>query len=76
MSSSRFSNNMPTARTRMTGGSVAATNIRDDSEAFYMYKARKYHEKIRMKLMEMEHRGMKCPDGYEQYKVPFENRTY
>ena len=37
----------------------------------YIYKARKYHEKIRSKLNEMISRGENCPAGYEQYLVEF-----
>ena len=74
MSSSKSANN--SNMSKMNGGSVAPAPSNSNNEAFYLYKARKYHEKIRMKLQEMERRGLKCPDGYEQYKVPFDQRTY
>jgi hypothetical protein len=57
-------------------GQSTNVNQTGGSDAYYLHKARKYHEKIRMKLIQMEKNGMKCPAGYEKYKVPFSQASY
>ena len=43
------------------------------NEAYYRYKAMKYHMKIQQKLQtDYVAKGIAVPSGYEQYLKPFE----
>lgn len=47
-------------------------NQGDNNDAYYQYKAKKYHYKCQMKLKEMQSQGKSVPSGYEKYLKPFE----
>jgi len=61
------------------GSSVVNTNANTNvntvqlsqDEQLYLHKAKKYHEKIRMRLTEMQKGGKPIPAGYEKYLKPF-----
>ena len=41
------------------------------NDEYYLYKAKKYHHKIKQKLLEMKKNGKQLPSGYEQYLNDF-----
>jgi len=56
--------------TNMKGGNYPSRDV--DPEAFYRYKAEKYHYKCQKKVREIMAGGKQCPAGYESYLQPFQ----
>ena len=54
--------------------STFAKEQKTGQEIDYKYKAKKYHEKIRSKLIQMQKAGGAIPEGYANYLIPFDQQ--